>query len=164
MYLFDHLMTCSGCFAARPRRLRILRRREIRARPAVLNKVWAYEEHDNRAVHSLLGYTRRGTFVRERRTSGFGPLSEGSAAETVPVEAVPISAVHPDFQEFPTDLGDLSRLFFGAGASTSAAAVGPSRVVTVSTSSSASSVASQGSAAPADSPGYSPSSSDSIMV
>ena len=163
-YLFRRLTNCSYCFAARPRRLRILRRRELRPRPAVLNKVWAYTDYENRAAHSLLGYTRRGSYVRERRTSGSGPLSEGSEAENDPIRAVPISAVPLEFQDFPADLGDLSRLFSGAGASTSAAAAGPSQPATVSISSSTPSTSNQGSAAPEDSQGYSPDSLDSVMV
>ena len=65
-------------FVAQTRRLRFLRQREIHVRVLVLNIVLAYKEHDNRAAYSLLEYTRRGSYEREHRTSGFDPLTEGS--------------------------------------------------------------------------------------
>ena len=113
------------CIAARVRRRRYLSQGGLRVRPDVLKAILGYHEHNNRAAYSLLGYERRGQYVRERRTSGSGPYTQesgtdGSGEGTAenqpgPIAVEPISII--PFDDLPNL--DLARFISGQAATTS---------------------------------------------
>ena len=113
------------CVAARARRRRYLSQGGYRVRPDVLRAVHGYTENNNRAAFSLLGYERRGQYVRERRTSGSGPYTQESGTEDSveviaenqpgPIAAEPISII--PFQDLPNL--DIARFISGQAATTS---------------------------------------------
>ena len=132
------------CIAARARRRRFLSQGGLLVRPDVLRAVHGYTDHNNRAAFSLLGYERRGQYVRERRTSGSGPYTQESGTEDSveeiaenqpgPIAAEPISII--PYQDLPNL--DIARFISGQSATTSGDTVEAS---TTSASTSSSSTA-----------------------